>query len=205
MPDYIETPERQVAMDSAVMESFKARELLTRHRQLLDEMLALCPIPFYYGSTKAKVAKLKSFPETYKRVMEKNSYAAALSRMYSDMDRRAVEAEKKLAEAKQKSEAEQAREALCMRAIQYCLNHGKTMADISNPDAALYIASQIHRDSLIAEATDGEGFQDFSGDDNCEGCAGWDGASHRCECGNRRVSWEYEGNFENGYIRGVAY
>lgn len=29
----------------------------------------------------------------------------------------------------------------------------------------------------------------FSGDDNCENCSGWDGESHRCECGNRRVEW----------------
>ena len=36
------------------------------------------------------------------------------------------------------------------------------------------------------------GFIDFDGK-NCEDfdieCAGWDGVSRRCECGNRRVSW----------------
>ena len=24
-----------------------------------------------------------------------------------------------------------------------------------------------------------------------ESCGGWDGVSRRCECGNRRVSWEF--------------
>lgn len=24
----------------------------------------------------------------------------------------------------------------------------------------------------------------------CEDCAGWDGESNRCECGNNRVAWE---------------
>ena len=33
------------------------------------------------------------------------------------------------------------------------------------------------------------GFTDFNGQ-NCENpCAGWDGDSPRCECGNRRVDW----------------
>lgn len=26
---------------------------------------------------------------------------------------------------------------------------------------------------------------------NCDECPGWDGLSRRCECGNRRVYWEY--------------
>jgi hypothetical protein len=30
------------------------------------------------------------------------------------------------------------------------------------------------------------------GDQNCdESCGGWDGESRRCECGNRRVAWEF--------------
>ncbi len=35
------------------------------------------------------------------------------------------------------------------------------------------------------------GWVDFCGQ-NCEsssGCAGWDGNSRRCDCGNRRVYW----------------
>ena len=28
---------------------------------------------------------------------------------------------------------------------------------------------------------------------NCDDCMGWDGESKRCECGNRRVSWEWDG------------
>ena len=39
-----------------------------------------------------------------------------------------------------------------------------------------------------------DGFQDVE-------CAGWDGRSRRCNCGNRRVSWEVE----YGIARGVAY
>jgi hypothetical protein len=42
----------------------------------------------------------------------------------------------------------------------------------------------------------------FSGDENCNNrCRGWDGRSRRCDCGNRRLSWEYNG----GYIYPEAY
>jgi hypothetical protein len=44
----------------------------------------------------------------------------------------------------------------------------------------------------------------FCGDDDCEDCDGWDGTSRRCECGNRRVYWESEGNFID-YINGKYY
>lgn len=34
---------------------------------------------------------------------------------------------------------------------------------------------------------------------------GWDGESHRCECGNRRVSWSIDGTFEKPCVWGEAY
>jgi hypothetical protein len=43
-------------------------------------------------------------------------------------------------------------------------------------------------------------FIPFDGDDDCEDCAGWDGHSPRCECGNRRVYWAVE----NGIAFAVA-
>lgn len=36
--------------------------------------------------------------------------------------------------------------------------------------------------------------------DDCE-CMGWDGNSHRCECGNRRVSWVANSSIVNGEVR----
>ncbi len=35
---------------------------------------------------------------------------------------------------------------------------------------------------------DGMNCNDYLEEDQ-EPCAGWDGESHRCSCGNRRVSW----------------
>lgn len=43
-------------------------------------------------------------------------------------------------------------------------------------------------------------------EDGADECTGWDGESRRCDCGNRRVSWE-TGQYDNGkfYAFGVAY
>jgi len=36
---------------------------------------------------------------------------------------------------------------------------------------------------------------EFDGDSECVDCAGWGGERYRrCECGNRRVSWDIEKN-----------
>ena len=64
-------------------------------------------------------------------------------------------------------------------------------------------------EELITEAMPGEGeFIEFDGmncndrmDPDDPPCTGWDGKSHRCECGNRRVSW----TVEDGIARGEAY
>jgi len=48
----------------------------------------------------------------------------------------------------------------------------------------------------IRENGNDEGYISFHGDDNCEDCPGWDGFSHRCECGNRRMEWyDEDGEF----------
>ena len=45
------------------------------------------------------------------------------------------------------------------------------------------------QDEAINDARPAPGvFIDFDGN-NCDDCAGWDGQSRRCDCGNRRVSW----------------
>ena len=57
-------------------------------------------------------------------------------------------------------------------------------------------------EQIIAEAMPAAGeFIGFEGMNCDDPCAGWDGKSHRCECGNRRVYWE----IEYGAARPVAY
>jgi hypothetical protein len=66
-------------------------------------------------------------------------------------------------------------------------------------------------EEAIQAGIDAGGVEEFDGQ-NCMDydedvvCGGWDGVDRRCDCGNRRVSWE-TGQYDNGkfYAYGVAY
>jgi hypothetical protein len=45
---------------------------------------------------------------------------------------------------------------------------------------------------------DGMNCNDYLEEDDVE-CGGWDGEERRCECGNRRVSWDIEKTSEGRY------
>lgn len=45
---------------------------------------------------------------------------------------------------------------------------------------------------------DGMNCNDYLEDGQAE-CGGWDGGEHRCECGNRRVSWEIGKNSDGSF------
>lgn len=71
---------------------------------------------------------------------------------------------------------------------------GLTKLEIAQKGANAIIKALEDKDFYI----DFEGFNCDEVDDN--ECPGWDGHSHRCECGNRRVSWEIEEDGENKFI-----
>jgi len=75
---------------------------------------------------------------------------------------------------------------------------GSDAVGIAN-DIALDVAIEDRKKEIAG------GHIEFGGDDNCENCSGWDGDSHRCECGNRRVSWEHDGDFESMNVWAEAY
>ena len=54
---------------------------------------------------------------------------------------------------------------------------------------------------------DSNGWIKFAGNDYCENCRGWDGKDKRCDCGNRRVSWEEDSSstFMDPIVWAVAY
>ena len=50
------------------------------------------------------------------------------------------------------------------------------------------------------------GSVEFDGDQECNHCIGWDGFDRRCDCGNRRVSWDIEKNLDGSfYAQARAY
>ena len=123
------------------------------------------------------------------------------------------EDEKKLAETREK-EKKTAKENKIVQAVLFLVGRGykqvspgiwQMEGNTPIESDAISFANEIRRNELIAEATSGDQMHSFGGDDNCEGCDGWNGEDYRCSCGNRRVEWISEGDFEDMYIFGRAY
>ena len=70
-----------------------------------------------------------------------------------------------------------------------------------------YLSNEEDIAAILTYFPDANSYVDFEGSDSCSwnwndtDCAGWDGYSHRCACGNRRVYWSVKGNWAGG----VAY
>jgi hypothetical protein len=82
---------------------------------------------------------------------------------------------------------------------------GKVVGVDYEAHEAIGVANDIAFDEAIAAQKEDGGFVSFGGDDECRGCSGWDMESHRCECGNRRVGWERDGDFENMCVYAQAH
>jgi len=117
--------------------------------------------------------------------------------------------EQEARKAKEKSEAEAREKKLqdqlgeIAKAVAFLVERGQKLDIDFEAQHAVSAANDLRFAELVKEV--GEGPHSFSGDCYCEDCSGWDGESRRCECGNRRVSWSYEGNFENMYIYAEAF
>lgn len=62
--------------------------------------------------------------------------------------------------------------------------------------------------AILAYETLRERVEDGDTSCGCSECGNWDGRSHRCSCGNRRVYWEYQPPCEwspNGYFVAECY
>jgi hypothetical protein len=110
-----------------------------------------------------------------------------------------------LRKAAQKREADRAEKELLVKAAVFLTQHGKMAGTDYQPEKAVQAANDVRFNELVAEKVASNSMFDFGGDDYCENCSGWDGEDRRCSCGNRRVSWECEGNFTDMYIYAQAY
>ena len=59
--------------------------------------------------------------------------------------------------------------------------------------------TELEVQEAILRVIENGGPDDFSGNncgdfDDLNSCLGWDGTSRRCDCGNRRVTWQIEQN-----------
>ena len=104
---------------------------------------------------------------------------------------------KKAVDAVKVKEAEQHARAIAWLAVR-----GKVPGKDYPVEHAIEAANGIAMDEEIARRTADQAWHDFDGG-TCEGpCAGWDGRSRQCDCGNNRVCWErgYGHSFENPYV-----
>lgn len=119
-----------------------------------------------------------------------------------------LESHKKVIEDKKKEdEAKILSNPLTVKAIEYLVNKGKKLDVDFNALNAIELANSIAFDEAVSKKMAIGGPFSFCGDSTCEDCNGWDGESHRCYCGNRRVQWveTFDCNFTNMDVYGEAY
>lgn len=112
-----------------------------------------------------------------------------------------------------KREAEKAQAARRDAAVQWLLDRGMVYGADFTADSAIACADDVAFHEAVAKKLAEGGPFSFEGH-NCNEyrdateppCEGWDGESHRCMCGNRRVDWSGDHiSFDGGYVYGEAY
>jgi Ser-tRNA(Ala) deacylase AlaX len=91
------------------------------------------------------------------------------------------------------------------KAVEFLQSHDAL--PVSDREDTIQRANDLAAKLEIKRLEEAGGFFSFNGQ-NCENeCAGWDGVSRRCECGNRRVFWVIgDGHsFESPYVYAEAY
>jgi hypothetical protein len=112
---------------------------------------------------------------------------------------------------KRKEDSEKAANVECVaqtvHAVKWLEARGKIQGTDFEIANAIEVANDLAYEQEAERLQEEGGMRSFSGDDSCENCGGWDGVSHRCECGNRRVSWAqgYGHSFKNPYVYAEAY
>ena len=97
-----------------------------------------------------------------------------------------------------------------LKAIQFLDKHGKVRGiDFIGDDAvdkADTLAFEQEKERQLTERDLFGGLISFDGQ-NCDDCAGWNGRSRRCDCGNRRVDWVtgFGHTFLHPHVYGEAY
>jgi len=85
------------------------------------------------------------------------------------------------------------------KAIQYLIENGKKLGVDFDANLAISSANELKCDKLIAEQK-GEEVSISC----CSECSTWTAGEHRCSCGNRRMYWDYNGDFEEMYLFPMA-
>lgn len=95
------------------------------------------------------------------------------------------------------------------KAICWLIDKGYKYGVDFNSEDAVDVSDQLAFDEEVSIRKGPEGgptWYDFDGNNCDRPCLGWNGVDHRCQCGNRRVSWVQDEchTFERPVIRAVS-
>lgn len=78
-----------------------------------------------------------------------------------------------------------------LKCKEYILSRNGTLKGLNTEQEYNYRATRLKRAELIEEELEKEIIKiDF-----CDSCQDWNPSVHRCSCGNRRCTWDYDGTF----------
>jgi hypothetical protein len=186
----------------------KAKSFLEQFNNLLKEANREFP-GRTFGLTKSKLEKLKTPNEVYDRLHSASRSLYNTESTYHTRERFQKEKEDREKQAELLKQRESEKSNLANEAIAYCLSNGRTFGDGLTIETSISIANNIafNKEVKRREEEIGDWLIEFDGQNCEEPCNGWNPQHHRCECGNRRVSWSesYDSNFKDMSIHAEAY
>lgn len=110
-------------------------------------------------------------------------------------------ARQKKAEEEHAKQREEHQNSRLQKAILFLQGEGQVLGQDFTLDNAVQQAVELTVKKAIAKRIASGGPFDHS---CCDSCDEWDGVSHRCSCGNRRMSWSIWPDPEPGDVDGCA-
>lgn len=191
------TEDQRKGYERAIDESKRAYALLAEYDSLMDRMRNEFPADLFCA-TKAQLRKAH-LPNSVLGRVKYAAGSAQRSMARFDLLRQALAAEARKREEDERNRQREA-EAQQLTAdailwIQAKYPERRLGVDFGVADAVDY-ANALAFDDEVAKITAECQLHEFIGQ-NCsdyldedQHCGGWDGKSKRCQCGNRRVSWQ---------------
>lgn len=209
------TPDQQSQLIAAEAEAEAANRLLKEYQELLERMRKQYP-PNRFGLTQRQIQRANEVDKVLERIRQKSDLPYRLRSKFRFQHEAALLNQKKEQEETLKREREAQRDHLTTEAILWIQAEcpDKKLGTDFEVRTAIDYANSIAFWREVNRLRATQEFHPFSGqncgncldDDELE-CRGWDGESHRCECGNRRVNWvEGDGHsFKDPQVVAEAY
>lgn len=206
--------EQQEEYDKAVAMANRAKMLLEEHAAVIKRMVAEFP-PKLFGLNGYQRKRESSIEKTIERVTHYVSLPDRLIRRHKDQENNALELEKRKAAEAEKKQKEIEAHNLIQDAVLWIQDQypdKKIGVDFDIVNAVSYannlaFYAEVERIRSEREWHEFAGFNCYDVSNDGESCAGWDGTSKRCQCGNRRVDWVegYGHSFKEPYVCAEAY